>query len=401
MVFDSDNKQITFAAFDDEEEEIVDETQHYRDLVTEMRMIMKRIKITPNENFPEFLWNPNQNDFSEGQFRDTHMYLKMGLGMIEVENGAEIMRSVSQMNTRKKDYFDYVDSLEIWERYYDFIVETYGSFKTFVEMVDNGETELPLVKKPKLKKAKKNRHLLELKVPVSRIDRSLGVSDEMLKQLGSELPDQFELYEDYEEYSKYLHKYNKKEEHRLQRKSRMGGFYKVTSVSNNDDAILEYLSNPSKISDNGIPKTRGLCEDVEIMHEYDGYPEDIKERMLGLHRTVVIDQTYGHLRETSTHDNDMDVLTALNEGGWDVGGIIQNSGMDKKAKKMYSSEFGCLEEVSPKKAKKMKKKREKAERVLYDTLSSNESIRNILSKNRVEFDAAENMITFTSKDVFG
>ena len=55
--------------------------------------------------------------------------------------------------------------------------------------------------------------------------------------------------------------------------------------------------------------------------------------------------------------------------------------------------------MSEKKMKKLKKKRAKKERKLYETLQSNEEVRSILTKNRVSFDPSENMISFTLKDV--
>ena len=57
------------------------------------------------------------------------------------------------------------------------------------------------------------------------------------------------------------------------------------------------------------------------------------------------------------------------------------------------------DDISPKKAKKLKKKRMKEERKLYESLSANESVRNILTKNRVSFNADDSMLSFTLKDI--
>ena len=41
----------------------------------------------------------------------------------------------------------------------------------------------------------------------------------------------------------------------------------------------------------------------------------------------------------------------------------------------------------------------KEERELYESLSANESVRNILTKNRVSFNADDSMLSFTLKDI--
>lgn len=404
MIFNPDTNQVTFACFDEEDESTeVNAAQHYIDLVTEMRALMKRIKATPNERFPEFLWEPSQNDFSQDGFNDNHSYIVMGLGKIQVENGTEIMKSVSQMTNRYKNYFDYIDALEIWQRYYDFIVETYGSFKFFEELVESGDVAFPLKKRPKLKNAKANKHLLEINVPVSRIDRSQGVSDEVLSKLGSEMPNQLIIYEDYYEYTEYLAKFNRAEELRLQRNSRIKGFRKVSSVGTPEsEAILDYLSGELSTAINyGTARNRPLSDDIEAFHEYDGYGEELKNELLGLRSSIKIDPNYGCLVETGHMDDAMDVYKELATAGWDVGQIIQNSSMDKKSVKLITNAIGLDSEVSGKKAKKLKKKRMKAERKLYEHLESDENVRNILTKNKVSFDPEDNMITFTMKDVFG
>lgn len=403
MIFNPDTNQVTFACFDEEDETPeVSAEQHYIDLVTEMRSLMKRIKATPNDRFPEFLWEPSQNSFSPDGYDDPHSYIIMGLGKVKVENGTEIMKSVSQLKNRYKNYFDYIDALEVWQRYHDFIVETYGSFKFFEELVENDDVAFPLKKRPKLKNAKANKHLLEIDVPVSRIDRSQGVSDEVLIKLGAEMPPQLTIYEDYYEYTEYLAKFNKAEELRLQRNSRIKGFRKTTSVGSPEgEAILNYLSGElSTAIDYGSARNRPLSDDIEAFHEYDGYGEELKNELLGLRSSIKIDPNYGYLVETGHMDDEMDVYKELASAGWDVGQMIQNSSMDKKSVKLITNAIGVDEHISSKKAKKMKKKRMKAERKLYEQLSSDENVRSILTKNKITFSPEDNMISFTAKDVF-
>ena len=103
--------------------------------------------------------------------------------------------------------------------------------------------------------------------------------------------------------------------------------------------------------------------------------------------------------ETGQTQDEMDVYTELAKAGYDVGIMMKKSNMDRKAVKMITRSAGLEEDISPKKAKKLKKKRMKEERKLYESLSSNESVRSILTKNRVSFNADDSMLSFTLKDI--
>lgn len=405
MIFDPNTKQISFADFDDDEEEVVDEQQHYLDLVNDAKSMMKKIQITPNENFPDFLWEPVQNTFTDDESHIMCSYLDMGLGKVHVENGVEIMQAVSRVRNRYKNYFDYIDALEIWMRYYDFVEDAYGSFDFFASLVDDGSTSFPLKRKPKLKNGKAYKQLLELNVPISRINREDGISDEEFAIICSQIPDQIEIYEDYYEYMDFLSDINRKEEDRLQRVNRVKGFRKTSSVNNSEvNAIIDYLSGEDSyksLSNFGAMTVRPLSEDIEAFHEYDGLNEDLKRDAMGLRNSVRVDANYGVLMSTGQTQDDIDVYSALYAAGYDVGMMLSNTTMDKKAVKLITGSIGCEEEMSSKKAKKMKKKREKMNRKLYEQLSANEGVRDILTKNRVSLNAEDNMISFTSSDLWG
>lgn len=406
MIFDPNTKQISFADYDDEEEEVeVDDRQHYLDLVNDVKSMMKKIHNTPNENFPDFLWGPVQNTFTDEHSYDSYPYIDMGLGRVHVENGAEIMQSIAKVRNRYKNYFDYIDALEIWMRYYDFVEETYGSFDFFASLVEDGSTAFPLRRKPKLKNGKVYKQLLELNVPISRINREDGNSDAEIAMICSQLPDQIEIYEDYYEYMTFLSDINAKEEERLQRANRVKGFRKTSSVNNSEmNAIVDYLSgeDSSRSTNNfGAISARPLSEEIEAFHEYDGLNDDLKRDAMGLRSQIRVDANYGMLISTGQTQDDIDVYSALHAAGYDVGMMLNNTTMDKKAVKLITGSIGYDEELSPKKAKKMKKKREKENRKLYKQLTANEGVRDILTKNRVSFSAEDNMISFTAKDLWG
>ena len=282
MIFDRDQNKFSFASFELDEEEI-DPKQHYNDLVADVKSMMTKVSKAPDENFPGFLWEPVQNDFTDEGFEDNHKYIDMGLGDVEEENGTEIMQSICRLRNRYKNYFDYIDALDVWQRYYDFVEDTYGSFEFFAEMVEQGNISFPLKRKPKLKNAKKNRHLLEINVPISRINREDGLTDEQIKELGEELPEQLEIYEDYYEYITQLAKFNKKEEQRMERESRVRNYRKTSAIGTPEaNAIMDYLSGNISQDNYGISRNRPLADDIVAFHEYDGYDEDFESVIAGL-----------------------------------------------------------------------------------------------------------------------
>lgn len=400
MIFDPESRQISFAC-DDEEEEEVDPREHYNQLVDDIKNMMRKIHKSPNENFPDFLWEPVQNDFSDEYSIDKHTYIDMGLGKIEVNNGGEIMDSIRDLKNRYKDYFEYIDALDRWKQYYNFIEDTYGNFDFFADMAINGGTTIPFKRKPKLKNAKKNKYLLEINVPISRIDREDGLTDDQIKELGDELPDQIEIYEDYYEYITLLADFNKKEEKRLQRENRIRNYRKTSSVGTPDsDAFMAYINGEVSSSNYGASiNRRPLSDGIEAFHEYDGLDEDLKKDAMGLRNKPVMDMSYGVLMETGQTKDEIEVYTELAKAGYEVGIMMKKSNMDRKAVKMITRNVGIEDDVSPKKAKKLKKKRMKEERKLYESLSANESVRNILTKNRVSFNAEDSMLSFTLKDI--
>lgn len=400
MIFDPESRQISFAC-DNEEEEEVDPREHYNQLVDDITNMMRKIHKSPNENFPDFLWEPVQNDFSDEYSIDNHIYIDMGLGKIEVNNGGEIMDSIRDLKNRYKDYFEYIDALDRWKQYYNFIEDTYGNFDFFADMAINGGTTIPFKRKPKLKNAKKNKYLLEINVPISRIDREDGLTDDQIKELGDELPDQIEIYEDYYEYITLLADFNKKEEKRLQRENRIRNYRKTSSVGTPDsDAFMAYINGEVSSSNYGASiNRRPLSDDIEAFHEYDGLDEDLKRDAMGLRNKPVMDMSYGVLMETGQTKDEIEVYTELAKAGYEVGIMMKKSNMDRKAVKMITRSVGIEDDVSPKKAKKLKKKRMKEERKLYESLSANESVRNILTKNRVSFNVEDSMLSFTLKDI--
>ena len=89
-------------------------------------------------------------------------------------------------------------------------------------------------------------------------------TDEQIKELGDEMPEQLEIYEDYYEYITFLSKYNRKEEERLQRENRIRNYRKTSAIgSPEQNAIMDYLS--GSISENNY----GMLQHHQTKDDYD------------------------------------------------------------------------------------------------------------------------------------
>lgn len=390
-------KKKLYLGYNDDEDDHIDPKQHYAELVEDARTMMKRVMRTPKEAFPEFLWDPGQNDFTDEGFVDNHLYIEIGLGRIEKKNGVAIMQAASHLKSRYKNYFDYIDALAVWQDYREFIEDIYGDFRCFSEMVEAGQVNYPLKNKPKLKNAKKNRHLLEIKVPISRINPDEIFTDEQFKQLGDAMGPQIEIYDDYYEWMDICSEINVKEEQRIRRKERIRNYRKTSAFGDFElNTINKYLSGDGFMIYNDGITYRPLSEDLEAMHEFDGLNEDLKRDAMGLRHKSYVNPEYKIITETGQTEDEVDVYSTLAANGWDINGMLSSATMDKKSMKAIRRAIpGLEEEMSPKKAKKLKKRRKRYERVLYETLSANEEVRNIMTKNRITFSPEDNMLSFT------
>ena len=242
---------------------------------------------------------------------------------------------------------------------------------------------------------------MEIDVPLSRINREDGLTDEQIKELGDEFPDQIEIYEDYFEYITYLAEFNAKEEKRLARESRIRNYRKTSAVSTPDfSAINDYLSGSNNQSNYGINQNRPLSDDLNASEEYAGYSDDLKKDLMGLRNTIKMDPDYRILCSYGQDRDTYEVYSALAQAGYDVNGMLDTSSMDRKAVKLIQKAVPSLQEdLTPKQLKKMKKRRKKKDKELTERLFANESGRNILTKNRVSFNVEDNMMSFTLKDI--
>ena len=163
--------------------------------------------------------------------------------------------------------------------------------------------------------------------------------------------------------------------------------------------MTEYLSDIIPENNYGI-SSRPLSDDIEAFHQYDGYDEDLKKDLMGLRNKISMDSDWGVICSYGGDRDTYEVYSALASAGYDVRGMVDSSTMDRKAVKLIESVAPDIDtDQSSKKNKKLKKKRKKAEKIMYERMSANETARNILTRNRVSFNADDNIMSFTLKDI--
>lgn len=384
---------FSFAEFTTIEEEEADENERQTILKEEVEETLRLAASITNDSLPEFLWTPIINDFD-----NDFQYIKLGVPSVNA-----ILQAAAQLKRKYADYHDWVDALAIWREYHDWVEEEYGSWDAFLEASEEGLISIPVKLEPQLKKTKANKGLRNLTVPLSRINDEDAASREEIMMIINAVDDHIEIYEDDVEYYKKLYKLNAKIEREAAAEYRIRNMYQQHSRMSADprtDAIMQFLRGETKTDYQGIQHQRSLLDDVEAMHEHDFEDPAIVQDSIGqLSRSIRVDGEYGIYMDRS--DEEASILyTALAAAGYDVSLAIEGSGMKKEAKKMIRQQLAMTTgEYSDKKLKKLKKARKRANKALEERLMGDEVVRNILTKNRINFERDDALLNFTMDDI--
>ena len=334
--------------------------------------IKAQAKICPKEQCAHFIWECHQNDFIDEYMEregipDNHEYLSIATGRVKgYTNGCDILRSINKLKRRYKNYYDWLDALEIWEEYYEYIEGYYGNFEIFKEMAAEGTNEFPYKERPKLKHAKRNKFLVEMTEPISRINKAEALPREDLKEIVQDFPYQIEIYEDYYESLEIAEEINANQQRQIAQEYRLKNYLREKKSSsyfenNKTSAIMDYFTTGSTegLLDRVMPKP--LSEDVAAMHQYDGYEPELRDELMGIRRKIKISLDNPDIEEFNEQmDKDydaLDVYSYMAANGWDVGGLIDDSGMDETSVEMFHRKIPQLIEDDSHDVKKMKKLR--------------------------------------------
>lgn len=385
------NDEFSFVKFSTPDDEVEDQ-ERLEELHQEVLNTWELIDKIPGDKFPQFIWGPLVNEFDDG-----YPYVEVGLNQ-----EAPIIQAVSSMRRVYNDYFEYIDALELWMEYLEYIEDNFGSFDSFLETSEEGLTTIPVRPRPKLKKKKANKGLIKCKVALSRVNDNEAAPKQIIQSILNQLEPAQELYDDPIEYEEKYWKLNRDHERKAQAQNRIrNARIRSSQYDSGTDAMLQFLQGETITNTKGIRRNVSLNDEIAALHENDFTDPAIAEYELDrlLNRNIRVNSTYG-VYFNRDQEEQIEIFTALAQAGFDVGGIVEGSGMRKEARKMLKRQIASVTgEYSDKELKKLTKKRKKAEKKLASRMESDQRIRSILTNNRVTFSRDDDALSFTVDDI--
>lgn len=383
---------------DELEEQEAERFEELQEIATEIK---QQAKTKSNESLPGFIWSPVVNLFDDCQ---DYIELAMCSRLPEIAAVANIIG-------KHADYFDYIDALDKWNSYYEWVLDEYGSWESFEEMVKDGIISIPLINAPRLKKTPENKGLRKLKCAVSRVDVSGGPSDAELSKILADVTPSIEIYTDEEEYWTHLRDVNRADEARFKAISRVRGLRRIDSRVVADpraDAIMQFLNRDTFLGIDDLFKPKSFAAEMEELHRYDGMSDEEIDALMsdvpgygygvgfGTEESIYLDSQRKMIVDKRKKES-TEIYKLLDAAGFDVGQIINGVQMDKKSRRMIKRDLG-LEGQSEKEIKRLKKERKrkaKADDVLRDRLLSDHRTRDMLMHNKIAYERNDDLLSFT------
>lgn len=361
----------------DEEKE---QKNHHREMVKESLLSWKKLLAEdyPDEAFPKFLWEPQMNDYG-----DDFAYLDS-----KKRATNSILHQAANLHRVYSDYFDWVDAMEIWKEYLAYIITEYGSYEHYVEGIRAGYFSGAVATEPKLKKFAGSKALRRITVAISRRDEDKTDWDGIDAILG-EMPVHEWTPEELEDSGKIDHRFDRIDGlliNDIRREQRINEVLNGRGRSNPTmDIIMDFISNGDSAKSRRILKGIGasFAEEIEDMKEAELINPEMYDQELDkmVRRGIFFDAQSGSY--VSDNNPEEEVINAMLEAGFEINGLVKNSGLSRSAKKMIQRKSADLYgDYTPKQLKKMEKKRKKFEANQKRALANDQKIQNILFDNR-------------------
>lgn len=353
----------------------------------------------PNDLFPDFLWEPQVNEFESGndyKIRAT------------CTNPA-VLKAYT-LGRKYSNYWDYLEAIDTYYQYAKYINEAYGNFE-MIRRIDNLEG-IFIPPRPKLTHKKKNRLLMITGFIPSKIDPEYEADDEVILAAASTIK-LHELDEDpYAKESKHARELKEATMKSKEKKDRISSIYMYGRSSEEKqgmDAIVSFLRSSSKKLDDD-ETCQSVSDLIEDLHEFDGMTEDeIHDLIESLEDTTIVSN--GYLQKKSDHDR-LELIKTLELNGFDFLNSSITGNMKTSAVRALRRELHAdvdLSTLSKKKRKKMEKKLAKQKSDRRAEIASDRRLQGTLLKNRIHLssDAATGFgvdadnINFHFADVFG
>lgn len=332
-----------------------------------------------NSIFPNFLWEIQMNEFGGDDYR-----LR---GTCENSYVLEAYR----LKRKYSNYWDYLDAMQIYNAYAEYIESAYGSFEMMKNAAAEGYGTVYIPKMPKLTNKKKNRDFLWTGFLPCRIDEDFVIDPETIDAMIQAVPTS-ELDESYE-YT--LPEQEKRIQHQVliskSRRDRVNSIYAASSGTRGDgmDAIINFLNQANTGSiDSRAQSKMSVSETIDDIHEFDGIPPDIVEYMLSPHTRAI----YGGTLADPKQKEQLDILEALVQAGFDFLDSDASKGIKKENIRAMTRKYGNMKnpaDMTPAERKRYLKQMAKLKRSQQERLLGDRRMTQSLLLNRVQFSRAD------------
>ena len=341
--------------------------------------------------FPDFLFTSLFNDFGDNYYSKSFV-------------NDEMMSIVKRLRRRYSNFFDWVEAMECYNEYMDFLVEKYGSMSIVKNSIKMGTIEDSIPGKPKLKSTRKNKQFMRAGVLPSREigDKQL-TKEELLELARQAIPGRDGNNVEESDSDKKLPKYIRKQVARMQSdmegRNRKRNLYRSVGSNSGTDFIVEYLNQTKRgVYDSSGYRTGNDDQSIADIVKEEEYirntrPERIEDEASDTTKIVNGRLVYRKQEEL------IELYKELYSEGIDILGTLGKQ-MDKKSVKMIRSQIGANEPMTKKELRKMKKRAKKDQERLERRRDQNSLLEKTLLGNKINLEREGNSLSFRLKDVY-
>ncbi len=346
---------------------------------------------SPDDIFPEYLFNPMVNDFDED-------YYSKG-----VSNDPLIVKAKS-LRRKYSNYFDYIDAITLYNEYIDLLIDKYGSWSIIKNNYKVGLLDDILPAKPKLKRNRRNKEYLRSGIIPSRkysaaIDYEMDIVELTREVFPNEYGENIDEMDSQKKPNKESRKRIRRMYDEISSRQRRRNLYSNARASHGTDFIIEYFSQAQR----GMYDEEGEYVEKSIMDIYRDeeesklIPEELIEDALLGNTPMIVNGRY-------VNRSDMDQITLIKElyeAGIDLIGA-KSKNMDRNAVKLLRRQIGAYDSgpMTKKELKKYKKRAKEEQRRLERQRDADSSLEKILLKNKMSMHNDGKSLNFRLRDIY-
>lgn len=353
--------------------------QELREIANETLRIVRNVG---KEIFPEFLWEPQVNDFEISDDYRTKACC----------TNPAVLRAYS-IGRKYANYWEYLEAMDAYTEYAKYIDAVFGSFDMMRRANRDGYSSVFIPPLPKLTHKKKNKLLIETGFLPSKIDEEFEVDDEALDKEIAELPLHELSFDDTEELPKAIQRIQEKMIGNKAKSDRVAGLFQYNAgrqYQQGMDAIVAFLSSASNESIRDTKDgTESLSEQIDALHEFEGIPADILTAMLMPSTGTIIRD--GYIQNQKERELS-DLIKTLEINGFNFLETSATKGLKTEAVRALRRQFASdvdLSKMTKKQRKKYKKKMKEYEDDKRKAIAGDRRIQQQLLKNRIHLSRSE------------